>query len=381
VEVDYLLAREPVHLDTDEIGRFLRSGSVLVTGAGGSIGSEMCRQVCRFDPEVLVLVDRGENSLFEIERDLRAQFPRTRLVPCIGDVGDEKRMEQIFKATAPKVVIHAAAYKHVPLMEENVGEAVKNNVFGTRLLAEVANRHGADAFVMISTDKAVNATSIMGATKRLAEMYVQALSRRSRTRFITVRFGNVLGSVGSVVPIFKKQIATGGPVTITHPDMQRYFMTISEASQLVLQAASMGGGGEIFVLDMGEPVRVTTLAEQLIKLSGLRPYDDIEIVFTGIRPGEKLFEEIALREEAASKTRHSKIYIGKFRSVGEQELAGVLRVLYRMQEGGDLAGLRRTLMDFVGRDSASPAAPPADVTANDADAMSLLLVSRPTASR
>jgi FlaA1/EpsC-like NDP-sugar epimerase len=323
---------------------------VLVTGAGGSIGSEMCRQVCRFGPEVLVLVDRGENNLFEIERELRALHPQMRILPCVGDICDAARMEQIFTATSPRVVIHAAAYKHVPLMEENVGEAVKNNVFGTRLLAEIAHRHAVQAFVMISTDKAVNATSVMGATKRLAEMHVQALSRRSRTRFITVRFGNVLGSVGSVVPIFKKQIASGGPVTITHPDMQRYFMTVSEASQLVLQAASMGAGGEIFVLDMGEPIRVTTLAEQLIKLSGLRPNEDIEIVYTGIRPGEKLFEEIALREEAASKTRHSKIYIGKFHSASEPEIGEVMQTLAGLMHSGSSEKVRATLMEFVGHD-------------------------------
>jgi FlaA1/EpsC-like NDP-sugar epimerase len=379
VEVEDLLGREPVLLDTEEIGRFLRNGLVMVTGAGGSIGSEMCRQVCRFDPEVLVLVDRGENSLFEIERELRALHPEMHIVPCVADICDEHRMEQIFTQTNPRVVIHAAAYKHVPLMEENAGEAVKNNVFGTRTLADMAHRHSVQAFVMISTDKAVNATSIMGATKRLAEMHVQALSRRSRTRFITVRFGNVLGSVGSVVPIFKKQIANGGPVTITHPDMQRYFMTVSEASQLVLQAASMGGGGEIFVLDMGEPVRVTTLAEQLIKLSGLRPYEDIEIIYTGIRPGEKLFEEIALREEAASKTRHSKIFIGKFHSASEHEIHEVLTTLERVTHAGDSVSVRATLMEFVGRDRLAERA--VEVADRQAAAPGpVLRLSRPTAS-
>jgi len=311
VAIEDLLRRDPVHLHEDVISNSLRSRVVLVTGAGGSIGSELCRQICRFGPEGLVLVERYENALFEIHRELATMFPHVRIEPRIGDICDLQRMTHIFAQTKPEIVFHAAAHKHVPMMEWNPGEAVKNNVAGTQIVATLSDHHGAERFVLVSTDKAVNPTSVMGATKRVAEIYLQALSQRSQTRFVTVRFGNVLGSAGSVVPIFKQQIASGGPVLVTHPEMRRYFMTIPEASQLVLQAGAMGKGGEIFILDMGDPVKIVDLARDLITLSGLRPNEDIEIRFTGIRPGEKLFEELSTDTEQVEKTVHPKICIGR----------------------------------------------------------------------
>ncbi len=309
VDINDLLGRETVHLDLDLIETFARDKTILVTGAGGSIGSEMCRQLCNFNPRLLLLIEQAENPLFYIERGLRREFPTVAIKALVCNITDRLRVDEIFRQYKPLIVIHAAAHKHVPLMELNPGEAVKNNVIGTRNVADAADSHGATNFVMISTDKAVNPTSIMGSSKRIAEMYIQDLNRTSKTHFVTVRFGNVLGSEGSVVPIFKKQIAEGGPVTITHPDMKRYFMTIPEASQLVLQAASMGQGGEIFVLDMGEPVKIVDLARELITLSGFRPGEDIEMVFTGPRPGEKLFEELSIVGEDMQKTRHPKIGI------------------------------------------------------------------------
>ncbi len=311
VNINDLLGRETVQLDLDLIEAFAKDKIILVTGAGGSIGSEMCRQLCKFKPRLLLLVEQAENPLFYIEKELHKQFPQVRLETIICNITDKRRVEEIFEQYQPQVVIHAAAHKHVPLMELNPCEAVKNNVGGTKTVADAADKYGVTNFVMISTDKAVNPTSIMGSSKRIAEIYIQDLSRTSNTHFVTVRFGNVLNSDGSVVPIFKKQIAEGGPVTVTHPDMKRYFMTIPEASQLVLQAATMGVGGEIFVLDMGEPVKVIDLAKELITLSGFRPGEDIEIVFTGLRPGEKLFEELRIEGEDMQHTRHPKISIWK----------------------------------------------------------------------
>ena len=313
VAIEDLLGREPVNLDEDAVGGSIRGRVVFVTGAGGSIGSELCRQVCRFGPARLVLVERFENALFEIHRELTHAFPGVLIEPAIGDVTDEVRMGQLFESIKPEIVFHAAAHKHVPMMEWNPGEAVKNNVGGTRVLARLSDLHGVHRFVLISTDKAVNPTSVMGATKRVAEIYLQALSRASATKFVTVRFGNVLGSAGSVIPIFREQIARGGPVTVTHPEMRRYFMTIPEASQLVLQAGAMGEGGEIFILDMGEPVKIVDLARDLITLSGLRPDEDIEIRFSGVRAGEKLFEELSTDAEHADKTKHPKVFIGRIK--------------------------------------------------------------------
>ncbi len=309
VDINDLLGRAAVQLDLNLIEDFLRNKVILITGAGGSIGSEMCRQVCNFEPSLLLLVEQAENPLFLIERELRKTFPNVKMQAIICDITDKIRVDQLFEQYKPNVVIHAAAHKHVPLMETNPGESIKNNVVGSRTIADAADKYDSENFVMISTDKAVNPTSLMGSSKRIAELYIQDLNRTSETHFVTVRFGNVLGSNGSVVPIFKKQIANGGPVTVTHPEMKRYFMTIPEASQLVLQASAMGKGGEIFVLDMGEPVKIVDLARELITLSGFKPGEDIEIQFTGARPGEKLFEELSIEGEDMVPTRHPKIGI------------------------------------------------------------------------
>ena len=311
VDINDLLGREAVELDLHSIEAFLKDKVILVTGAGGSIGSEMCRQVCNFGPKLLLLVEQAENPLFYIERELHQQFPVLSMKAIICNITDKTRVDKIFEKYHPEVVIHAAAHKHVPLMELNPGEAIKNNIVGTQITSDAASSYGTTNFVMISTDKAVNPSSIMGSSKRIAEMYIQDLSRTSKTHFVTVRFGNVLDSEGSVVPIFKKQIAEGGPVTVTHPEMKRYFMTIPEASQLVLQAAAMGKGGEIFVLDMGEPVKIVDLAKELITLSGFSPVEDIEIQFTGTRPGEKLFEELSIEGEDMLRTSHPKIRVWK----------------------------------------------------------------------
>jgi FlaA1/EpsC-like NDP-sugar epimerase len=346
VAIEDLLRREPVKLDETSISADF-GGVVVVTGAGGSIGSELCRQVCRFGPRRLILIERAENALFEIHRELAASFPEIELIPAIADICDRPRIKAIFDQHRPEVVLHAAAHKHVPLMEWNAGEAVKNNVFGTKCIADISHETGVSKFVMISTDKAVNPTSVMGATKRVAELYAQALAARSKTKFVAVRFGNVLGSAGSVIPIFKEQIARGGPVTVTHPDMRRYFMTIPEASQLVLQAATMGKGGEIFILDMGEPVRIVDLAEDLIRLSGLRPGEDIEVHFTGVRPGEKLFEELSVANEAADKTFHPKIFVGRLQKIPLESIAGMLTELQKVADGGSSETVRESLTRMV----------------------------------
>lgn len=319
VDINDLLGRETVQLDLDLIEAFAKNKTILVTGAGGSIGSEMCRQLCNFNPKLLLLIEQAENPLFYIERELRKQFsgfpqggvPAVAIKAIVCNITDRIRVGEIFENYKPQVVIHAAAHKHVPLMELNAGEAIKNNIVGTQVVADAADNYGTTNFVMISTDKAVNPTSIMGSSKRIAEMYVQDLSTTSSTHFVTVRFGNVLDSEGSVVPIFKKQIAQGGPVTVTHHEMKRYFMTIPEASQLILQAAAMGKGGEIFVLDMGEPIEIMELAKTLITLSGFKPGEEIEMVFTGPRAGEKLFEELSIEGEDMQRTRHPKIRIWK----------------------------------------------------------------------
>jgi FlaA1/EpsC-like NDP-sugar epimerase len=327
VAIEDLLGRDPVDLDLTAIQSIVAGDVVLVTGAGGSIGSELCRQLARFRPRQLVLVERAENALFDIHRELAAAFPDLDVVPCIADVCDTERIDQILLHHRPTTVFHAAAHKHVPMMEVNAGEAIKNNVVGTRTAADLALERGVHRFVLISSDKAVNPTSVMGATKRVAERYVQHLARTSGRPYVSVRFGNVLGSAGSVIPIFKEQIAAGGPVTVTDAEMQRYFMTIPEAAELVLQAAAIGEPGEILVLDMGEPVRIVDLAEDLIRLSGFTR-DEIGIEFTGLRAGEKMFEEIALDEEHASRTRHPKIWIGHSGEAGwptaEEDLVAIL---------------------------------------------------------
>lgn len=313
VDIADLLGRETVELDNNIIGVELKNKCVLVTGAGGSIGSEMCRQIATFKPEKLILIERGENNLFEVDRALRKSHPEFKIIPYVADITDILRMQKIFEKHQPTIVFHAAAHKHVPMMEINPGESIKNNIAGTMTVADVASQFGVEKMVMISTDKAVRPTSMMGCTKRVAEMYVQGLTSTNNTLYVTVRFGNVLGSSGSVVPIFQKQIADGGPVTVTHKDMTRYFMTITEAAQLVLQAGAMGKGGEIYVLDMGDPVKIIDLARDMITLSGLKPGTDIEIEFTGIRPGEKLYEELSNEGEDIGDTAHPKIGIWKHR--------------------------------------------------------------------
>jgi FlaA1/EpsC-like NDP-sugar epimerase len=339
VEVEDLLGREPVELDIDGISEYITGKTVLVTGAGGSIGSEICRQICRFSPKKLVLVGHGENSIYLIDMELRnSSLPSVEVIPVIGDIQDRARMFEVMEECRPDVVYHAAAHKHVPLMEYNPRESVKNNVFGTKNVAEAADTFGVDTFVLISSDKAVNPTNVMGSTKRIAEMVIQQLSKISKTKFVAVRFGNVLGSRGSVIPLFKKQILAGGPVTVTHPDMTRYFMTIPEASRLVIQAGSLARGGEIFVLDMGEPVKIVDLAVNLIKLSGYS-VEEIGINYSGIRPGEKMYEELLGEDEVHGEAVFPKIFIGK--ASFEQEDG----VSYLLRHFEDLSS--QELKDFV----------------------------------
>ena len=309
VEIQDLLGREPVELETENIRQLLSGRVVMVTGAGGSIGSELCRQIASFNPQRLLLVEQSEVQIFQIEQELIERGFGGVVLPLVADILDKPRVHHIFNRFRPAVIFHAAAHKHVPMMEMQPGEAIKNNTFGTGQLAKLAIEFGVDRFVLISTDKAINPTNVMGATKRMAEIHLQALAANGtgNTKFMAVRFGNVLGSSGSVIPTFKRQIAAGGPVKVTHPDVTRYFMTIPEAAGLVLQAATQGSGGEIFVLDMGEPVKVVDLARQLIRLSGLEPEDDIEIEFVGLRPGEKLFEELSHQGENITNTNHPKI--------------------------------------------------------------------------
>lgn len=311
VEIEDLLGREPIQINTEEVFDYVGGKVVLVTGGGGSIGSELCRQIAGHNPKQLIIVDIYENNAYEIQQELLRKHPELDLVVLIASVRNTARMDSIFATYRPNIVYHAAAHKHVPLMETSPNEAIKNNVFGTYKTAQAADKYGTDKFVLISTDKAVNPTNIMGASKRMCEMVVQMMNQQSRTSFVAVRFGNVLGSNGSVIPLFKKQIAEGGPVTVTHPDIIRYFMTIPEAVSLVLQAGVYAKGGEIFVLDMGEPMKIVDLAKNLIKLSGYRVGEDIEIKFTGLRPGEKMYEELLMNEEGLKKTANKMIFIGK----------------------------------------------------------------------
>lgn len=365
LNIEDLLRREPVQLEEDAISEFIEGQVVVVTGAGGSIGSELCVQICSFAPKCLVMVERSENALFESHRALLAQFPDISLIPSIADVSDAERIRSIFLEYEPQTVFHAAAHKHVPMMESNPGEAVKNNVFGTKTLVDIAHESRVDAFVMVSTDKAVNPTSVMGATKRVAEIYVQALAAKSKTRFVTVRFGNVLGSAGSVIPIFKQQIAKGGPVTVTHPEMTRYFMTIPEACQLIMQAGTMGQGGEIFILDMGEPVKIVDLASDLITLSGLEPSVDIEIEFCGIRPGEKLYEELSASTENAKKTSHPKIFVGQHVAIDSfvlKEQLADLQVAGEMGKDAITERLTALVPTFPTGETPSSEAAPAQAT-------------------
>ncbi len=329
VEVEDLLGREPITVNVDSIAEYVRGKVVLVTGGGGSIGSELCRQIARHIPKQLIILDIYENNAYDIKQELERKYPRLNLEVLIGSVRNTSRVNYIFEKYHPDIVYHAAAHKHVPLMEDSPNEAIKNNVFGTLKTVKAADKYGTQRFVLISTDKAVNPTNIMGASKRMCEMIVQMYNTRSKTEFVAVRFGNVLGSNGSVIPLFKKQIAHGGPVTVTHPDIIRYFMTIPEAVSLVIEAGLYAKGGEIFVLDMGEPVKILDLAENLIRLSGYTPYDDIPIVFTGLRPGEKLYEELLMDEEGLKDTQNKMIHIGRPIEIDEERFEKELEALKR----------------------------------------------------
>ncbi|HEV7280371.1 MAG TPA: nucleoside-diphosphate sugar epimerase/dehydratase [Pirellulaceae bacterium] len=352
VEIDDLLRREPVQLDQTALRGWLAGRTVLVTGSAGSIGSELCRQLLAFAPAKMVLVDRSETGQFFLERELASRAGDVRIEVALADLNDRRRMRAVFDEHAPDVVLHAAAYKHVPLMERHPGEALKNIVFATQGVADLAEEHGVDSFVMISTDKAVNPTNVMGCCKRVAELYVQSLASASTTRFVTVRFGNVLDSAGSVVPIFRDQIAAGGPITVTHPDIVRYFMTIPEASQLVLQAGAMGRGGEIFVLDMGEPVRIVELARDMIRLSGLVVGEDIEIEFSGLRPGEKLYEELLIEGERHLPTTHAKILVAEGALADEATLQRIeqLRLLADASRAEVVEALNRIVPQYAPSD-------------------------------
>jgi FlaA1/EpsC-like NDP-sugar epimerase len=347
VQIEDLLGRDPVCLEEADIGAMLAGTRVMVTGAGGSIGSELVRQVARFSPSGVLLVERSEYALYNIDRELRAKWSDLDIRPLIADVSDEPRMRKILSTYEPRVVIHAAAHKHVPMMESNAAEAIKNNVLGTRILGDLSGEMGVEVFVLISTDKAVRPRSVMGASKRMAELVVQMLASRHATRYEAVRFGNVIGSTGSVIPLFREQIASGGPVTVTHPDMMRYFMTIPEAAQLVLQAAAIGEGGEIFILDMGEPVRILDLAKDVITLTGLKPFEDIDIEFTGLRPGEKLFEELQTLGEHVAKTRHPKIFIGKIAAPSNADIERALMELAFLSASDRDHELRQFLNAFL----------------------------------
>lgn len=347
VQIEDLLGRDQVTLDTDEINNYIKGKRVLITGGGGSIGSELCRQIAKFSPQELIILDIYENNVYDLQNELKRKYSALNLKVIIASVRDEKRVNSIVERIKPNVIFHAAAHKHVPLMEDNPHEAVKNNVFGTFNVARAADKYGVDKFVLISTDKAVNPTNIMGATKRLCEMIVQSIEKASDTEFVAVRFGNVLGSNGSVIPLFKRQIAEGGPVTVTHEDVIRYFMTIPEASQLVLQAGAMAKGGEIFVLDMGEPVKIIDLARDLIKLSGLEPEKDIPIEIVGLRPGEKLYEELLMDEEGLESTKHDKIFIGQPIFNDYKVLVKKLNYLQELMHYGSNEAIKREIGKLV----------------------------------
>lgn len=353
VEIEDLLGRDPIDINLGELN-YVMDKVVLVTGGGGTIGSELCRQIAAHNPERLIVFDIYENNAYEIQNELKRNFPKLDLVVLIGSVRDSKRMDYLFRTYKPQIIYHAAAHKHVPLMEDSPNESIKNNVFGTLKTAQCADKYGAEKFVLISTDKAVNPTNIMGASKRICEMIVQSFNHKSDTEFVAVRFGNVLGSNGSVIPLFKKQIKAGGPVTVTDPNIIRYFMTIPEAVSLVLKAGANAKGGEIFVLDMGEPVRILDLAENLIRLSGFKPYEDIRIEFTGLRPGEKLYEELLMSEEGLEATENSLIHIGKPIEMDEESF---LETLDRMKEAmyderNDIRGLVKSIVPTYMPDNA-----------------------------
>jgi len=364
IKIEDLLSREPVDLNLEEISGYLKDKRVLVTGGGGSIGGGLARQICQFKPKSLILLDNSENGLFHINLELEGKWVgvEMEIVPVVADIRNRDKMNKIFKKYRPEVVFHSAAHKHVPMMEYHPDEAVMNNIIGTKNVVELAERHGVESFVLISTDKAINPTSVMGASKRVAEMMVKGLGSRkveakertgeskNKTRFVAVRFGNVLESNGSVVPMFKQQIADGGPVTVTNIEVKRYFMTLPEASQLVIQAGAMGIGGEVFVLDMGKPVKVLDLAKQIIRLSGLKLGEDIEIKIIGLRPGEKLFEELLTEEErsgALGDSGHKKIFVAKVGEVDREKLEKDIKELERLAKEMDTEGIIRKLQEIV----------------------------------
>lgn len=344
INIEDLLRRDPIHLDFEKITGYIAGKTVLITGAGGSIGSEISRQISRVGAKEIILLGRGENSIYEIYQELKVKFPDQLYRTVIANITDARRMEEVFAKYRPQVVFHAAAHKHVPLMEIQPVEAVRNNVFGTKNVAELADRFSSEIFVLISTDKAVNPTSVMGATKRCAELVLQEINQHSSTKFVTVRFGNVLGSRGSVVPLFERQIAAGGPVTITHPEMTRFFMTIPEAVQLVLQAGSQAEGGEVFLFDMGKPVKIKDMAYDLIQLHGLKPDKDIKLVYTGLRPGEKLYEELLTSEEGTTSTRHEKIFKARINPLDAEELSRDLQIL---AESRDTLTILKTIKRMI----------------------------------
>lgn len=349
VEYRDLLGREPVKLDQEQIGKYLGGRRVLVTGAGGSIGTELCRQICRYSPEKIILFERAESALYEIDLELKKNFQDVEVVPVLGDIQNLKELEKVFNLVQPDIVFHAAAYKHVPMLEGHPWKAVENNVFGTKNLIEITRAFKCDKFVFVSTDKAVNPTNVMGTSKRISELLVQESSCAPdcKTAFMTVRFGNVIGSVGSVIPLFKKQIEDGGPVTVTHPDIIRYFMLIPEACQLILQAGAMGKGGEIFILEMGEPVNIDNMARDLIRFSGFEPDVDIKIEYIGLRPGEKLYEELMTDLENVIPTDHKKIMVLNTNCVNMEALNGKLDRLKEMAEARDGQGIRNLMMEMI----------------------------------
>jgi len=335
VKVNDLLKREPVDLKTEKITEYITEKTILVTGGSGSIGSELCRQIAQFNPKQLIILDINENSIYFIKLELEKKYPNLNFETIVGSIRDQDKLEQVFKHYQPDVVFHAAAHKHVPLMEDSPEEAVKNNILGTKKLVEKADKFMVKRFVFISTDKAVNPTNVMGASKRVAEMIIQHFNSKSKTKFMAVRFGNVLGSKGSVIPIFKKQIENGGPITVTHAEIKRYFMTIPEAAQLVIQAGTLGNGGEVFVLDMGKPVKIIDLAEDLIRLSGLKPYEDIDINIIGLRPGEKLYEELLVKNEKSIPTKHERIFINDLELVESKKLINKVEMLKKAAAQSD----------------------------------------------
>jgi len=347
VSIEDLLGREAVSLDWNAISSDLSDKRILVSGGGGSIGSELCRQLAALGPSRLIVFENNEYNLYLIERELRLSFPNLALDAVLGDVREPVAIEHVFESVHPEVVFHAAAYKHVPMLEGQAREAVRNNIIGTKLMADAADRYQVETFVMISSDKAVHPANVMGASKRIAEIYCQGLSQRSSTRFLTVRFGNVLGSTGSVVPLFRKQIETGGPVTVTHPEITRFFMTIPEACQLIMQAAVMGRGGEIFVLEMGEPVKIRYLAEQMIRLSGKTPGEDIQIVYTGLRPGEKMYEELFYDQESLAETPHKKIMLASSSLMDWDEFNEKLSILIDLSSCYDERNIRTRIWEIL----------------------------------